>query len=332
VDSLLGRLALIANPRRPEREMKKAFVSIVLLVAVAALLLVGDAIFFAQRADYGWQPQVDEPTFEVEHPRVLFEEGHNNAATAGVTGRYWQFARLLRADGYRVERSQLPFSEGALDGVRVLVIADAAGAPRPQAFGINLTVSRPKGRSNPAFTAAEVEAVRSWVEAGGSLLLIADHAPFGHAAASLASALGVGMHEGFVEVPGESPDPLLFSFDNNRLGRHPIIDGARPGTVVSRVMTYTGQSLDGPPGATTLLLLPRSAVESVPAGDESFAEKPAARAQAIAFGYGRGRVVVLGEGGMATAQVHRRVRFGINDDNDNQQFVLNVMGWLAHAM
>jgi hypothetical protein len=39
---------------------------------------------------------------------------------------------------------------------------------------------------------------------------------------------------------------------------------------------------------------------------------------------------VLGEGGMLTAQVNRRVRYGINaPGNDNQQFVLNVMRWLS---
>ena len=40
-----------------------------------------------------------------------------------------------------------------------------------------------------------------------------------------------------------------FSIDNGRLGTHPIMTGEGLGARVTRVMTYTGQSLDGPPGA-----------------------------------------------------------------------------------
>ena len=43
------------------------------------------------------------------------------------------------------------------------------------------------------------------IAAGGRLLLIADHAPFGAANASLSAAFGVHMHTGFTEIPGEVP-------------------------------------------------------------------------------------------------------------------------------
>jgi hypothetical protein len=297
----------------------------------ALLLFVGIAAFLAQRADYGWAPDLPMPSHTVLHPHVLIDEGHHNASTAGIAGRYWPFARLLRADGYAVERSEQAFSRARLDGVAVLVIANASGAAKPQLFGINIPVPGGGKRSDPAFTAAEVGLIRGWVEHGGSLLLIADHAPFGEAAAGLGAALGVTMHEGFVEVPGESSDPLLFSRENGRLGDHPVVNGDRPGTAVRRVMTYTGQSLDGPPGATALLRLPSTAVEAVPEGDR-LVERPAGPAQGLAFDYGAGRVVVLGEGAMVTAQVSRRQPYGMNaPDNDNRQFVLNVLRWLSRT-
>ena len=44
---------------------------------------------------------------------------------------------------------------------------------------------------------SRVAAIRDWVRAGGALLLIADHAPFGSAAASLASRFGVSMGKGW---------------------------------------------------------------------------------------------------------------------------------------
>jgi hypothetical protein len=62
-------------------------------------------------------------------------------------------------------------------------------------------------------------------------------------------------------------------------------------------------------------------------------ERSAGRAQGLAFEFGRGRVVVLGEAGMVTAQVNRRVPYGMNSpDNDNQVFVLNAMRWLTRAL
>ena len=313
--------------------MKRVLLVLGITVLVAVALLVGRAFFLAQRADYGWDPPAVQPTFTSEHPRVLFDEGHYNASTAGFAGRYWPFARLLRADGYILQRGHGALTRDVLRGVRILVIANAAGAPKPQLFGINLPVPTDKGRSDPAFTEAEVEVVLSWVEEGGSLLLIADHAPFGEAAAALGSAMGVTMNKGFVEVPGELSDPLLFSVDNGRLGEPPIITGNGSTTAVSRVMTYTGQSVDGPPDATVLLSLPHGALEAVPAGGDTLVERPAGRGQGLAFEFGRGRVVVLGEGGMVTAQVSRRVAYGINSpDNDNRIFVLNVMKWLSRRL
>ncbi|NIQ57151.1 MAG: hypothetical protein GWN71_28375, partial [Gammaproteobacteria bacterium] len=53
----------------------------------------------------------------------------------------------------------------------------------------------------PAFTEAEIEAVRAWVEDGGALLLIADHMPFPGAAAGLAAAFGVTFNDGFAFDP-----------------------------------------------------------------------------------------------------------------------------------
>jgi hypothetical protein len=263
---------------------------------------------------------------------VLLDEGHHNASTAGLTGRYWPFGRLLRAEGFALQRSHGPFTPGRLSRADVLVVANASGGSKPQVFGINLPVKARGQRRDPAFTAAEVAAVRAWVEQGGSLLLIADHAPFGESAAALAAAFGVTFHCGFVELPDERSDPLLFSRANGRLGEHRILRGDRAGAGVERVMTFTGQSLDGPPGSDVLLRLPPGAIEYVRSAD-SLAPQPAGTAQGLAFERGRGRVVVLGEAALATAQVHRRERFGMNSPgNDNRRFVVNAMRWLARDL
>jgi hypothetical protein len=311
----------------------KRFVLFTLIgILVAAIIGLGWAVYHAQRADYGWNPQVPVPMFESAHPRVVIDEAHNNASTAGWASRYWPLARLLRRDGYDVRRGTDLFTEHALEGVEILIIANASGAPKPQFMGINLPVKTDRRREDPAFTEAEIGVVRRWVEAGGTLLLIADHAPFGAASAAMAAAFGVTMYQGFVEVPGELSDPLLFSDTNSRLGRHPIITGRDEKTAIHRVMTFTGQSLDGPPEAAVLLALPDSAVEYISQGD-SLVPHRAGKAQGLALEVGQGRVVVLGEAGMLTAQVANGEPFGMNlPDNDNRQFALNVMHWLSRRL
>jgi hypothetical protein len=312
--------------------IKKAVVLVGLSLFGVALLAAMSGVYLAQRADYAWGPAVAAPAFTSTHPRAVIDQAHYNASTAGPAGRYWPFARLLRADGYEVEKGTRRFTPGSLAGVEVLVIVNAAGAPKPQFFGINIPVSTSKKREEPAFTAEEIEVVRAWVEQGGSLLLIADHAPFGAAAEALAAAFGVKMYKGFVEVPDEQSDPLLFSKDNGRLGDHPILSGENPATAVRSVMTFTGQSLDGPAEAAVLLRLPASAIEYVPA-ESGLKPQPAGKAQGLALDWGKGRVVVLGEAAMLTAQVDRGVPFGMNiPRNDNRQFALNIMHWLSHRL
>lgn len=300
----------------------------VLVLAIAGLAVYADSQ--RQKADNSWKPAVAQPAFTDRHPRVLIDEAHFNAHTAG--GKYAPFARLLTADGCEVIRNQGAFTAATLAGADVLVIANAAGGPKPQLLGINLPSVDKRTRDMPALSPEEITAVRTWVEAGGALLLIADHAPFGASVSALAEAFGVTMHGGFVEVEGmdsaqDDPSMLVFTRAAGLLGDHPITQGS-----IERVVTFTGQSLDGPE-ATALLRLPESAKEYIPGGGDQMEEHRAGAAQGLALERGSGRVVVLGEAGMLTAQMSGGVRFGMNvPGNDNQQFALNIIHWLVRRM
>ncbi len=296
------------------------------------VLIVGITAYRAQRADYGWNPAVVNPAYDDRRPVVVIDQAHNNASTAGWSNRYWPLARLLRKDGYDVRKGTQPFSQERLDSIDVLIIANASGAPKPQFLGINIPIKTDKRREDPAFTDDEIRVVHAWIERGGSLLLIADHAPFGAANAALAQAFGVTMHRGFVEVEDELSDPLLFSDENGRLGAHAILSGDSPETAVRKVMTFTGQSLDGPVDAAILLKLPGSALEYVGDGEQLLPEQAGA-AQGLALECGKGRVVILGEAGMLTAQVAEGEPFGMNiPGNDNRQLALNIMHWLSRKL
>jgi hypothetical protein len=280
-------------------------------------------------ADPDFHPTVERPAFTGEHPLLMIDEAHLNHHTAD--GRYKPFADLATRDGFAVVPGTGKLDRTALERVRILVVANADGDPE----------------GSPAFSEAECEAVFQWVQGGGALLLIADHAPFGSAAQPLARRFGVEMGNGFVNDPEHSPPGqtrfLNFSRDSGLLGDHPITRGRDERERVSTVMTFAGQSLSIPPGATSLLTLGATAVEGPDRDFPSPKNLPVAgRSQGLALTAGKGRVVILGEAGMFSAQVLTTreegkppslFRFGMNvPGTDDVQFALNVLRWLAGAL
>jgi len=247
---------------------------------------------------------------------VVLDEAHYNFHTAD--GRYKPFVELISSDGCRVTPGKKKFSKETLKDIDVLVIANALGAER---------MGAPEAQS-PAFTEKECDAVKAWVEAGGALLLITDHYPTGSAAENLAKRFGVDCSKGATEE-------YTFTADSG-LGDHPILRGRSEAERVKKVGTFTGQSLKGPAKSVAMLKLPDDAVEKVPDEKEPFRNKPQERSakgrcQAVAMQVGKGRVVVLGEAAMMTAQVINGDRaFGMNVKGlDNRQFALNIVHWLT---
>jgi hypothetical protein len=309
------------------------------MLAGAGAAIVSPALA-QQVPDSTFQALVARPAFAPGSFRVRLDEAHHNFHT--LADRYRPFAQLLAADGCRLEAGREAFSAASLAGVDLLVIANAAGDDL--AGGSDSTVAR------SAFAPAEIAALHAWVQAGGRLLLIADHAPFGAAAAALAARLGVDMAQGYTfdeaqaQANQGSASIIAFTREAGSLGEHPIMAGRDATERIERVVTFTGQSLLGPPGATPLLRLSAEALDLPPSAlalrDDPDAMMRAARPAAgrslgSAFALGRGRVAVLGEAGMLTAQLilaegRELRRVGMNVPGlDNRQFVLNLVHWLA---
>ena len=279
-----------------------------------------------QVADENFDAKVSTPTYSKDGPRVLFDEAHNNFHTA--TGRYKPFATLISNDGYQVTPNKEVFAEASLKNFQVLIISNALGAAR---------MNDPKA-NEPAFTEAECDAVRDWVRAGGSLLLIADHAPMGSANQILAKRFDVDMSKKYT-MDAENFDKesgnkgfIVYTRESGRLADHPITNGRDKTERVNKVIAFTGQSLKGPTDSFAFMRLADSA-------QDVFGNAPpvsaAGRAQGIALNFGKGRVVVMGEAGMLTAQVSGpdRSPFGMNIPGiDNRQLVLNLMHWLTKKL
>jgi hypothetical protein len=295
------------------------------LVFIVAAVVVGSSGIGAcgqeQVADRQYDTRVARPAYREQHPTVLFDEAHHNFHTA--SGLYQPFSNLVTSDGYRVTPNRELFSKDVLGSHNILVIANAAGSSNDS----------PDQAANAAFTAAECQAVETWVKDGGSLLLITDHYQWGAAAQNLAKRFGVGMSQGQTldpqnSMPGMAAN-LIFAHENELLGNHPIIWGRGAPEQINRVVTYSGQSLLGPRGSVAFLKLADSAVDRSRVDNS---QSPAAgRSQGLALIHGKGRVVVLGEAGALSAQFDSAGRpFGMNvEGTGNRQLALNIMHWLS---
>ena len=289
-----------------------------ILIAVLSVPGLGQ-----QLADPEFDTTVANPAYNQNGPRVMFDEAHHNFHT--TDGRYKPFVDLMTNDGYRIIRNRQPFTKEKLSGFKILVIANALGAEEQD----------DNGAEESAFTEAECQAVQDWVKDGGALLLIADHAPFGGAAAALGNRFGVDMSKGFTYDPNNSvpniPSLLIFSRENKLLPTHPITEGRNQDERVNKILAFTGQSLKGPEKSAAILMLSDSAKDKASREAET-SVSAAGRAQAIALKFGKGRVVVQGEAAMLSAQLAgpNQEKMGMNaPGTDNRQYALNVMHWLS---
>lgn len=298
-------------------------------------LLFSSAIFLSlfscnnnkAKPDNGFDVSVNEPKLKSAKPRVLFDEAHKNHHQIETT--YKPFAALITNDGCSVKSTDKPLSNKALANADVYIIATAMGKDDP-------------GDKSP-FTQTEIDELEQWVTSGGSLLLITEHFPFGLAMAPLLNKFGVQVHNGYSEDTllnnKNVRDALLFTKSKGNLNStHPILNK------VERLNTFTGSSVKGDSTWTQLLIFSPNAQNfnvkvnvKKDGGDiitsVEYADFYPAKgyAQGICKQYGKGKIVVLAESAFLTAQFDKNGnKYGMNSpDEDNKQFVLNLVRWLA---
>ena len=286
-----------------------------------------------QVPDEAFTPAVEKPEYQPGRgPRVVIDAAHLNFHTAG--GGYAPFAKLLRADGYRVESSSEPFTAESLARGDVLVIANAMHKQSENDWAPLPTLS--------AFSDAEVGAVERWVRGGGALLLIADHMPLAGHAASLAAAFGVRFQNGFA-LNADGTGQITFRRTDGSLSPGRIANGRNASEHVDAVTTFTGQAfrLDPSIKAEPLMVFGEGHNLLLPEVAFQFTERtpriPAVHLLQGAIVYhGRGRLAVLGEAAMFSAQLtgpnKRPMGMNSSDARENARFALNVLHWLSGAL
>jgi hypothetical protein len=273
----------------------------------------------------------------------MLDEAHHNVM-ASASGGYRPLVDLLTNAGFNVRPNRFPFSPDRLDATDIVVVANPNGADERASVD---------ARAAPAFTGAEIDAVEEWVRRGGGLLLVIDHYPTDVAARPLAERFGVKLSGGWTDDPahrwalpeyGHVFGHLVFSIENGLLADHPITRGYDEWEKIEGISTATGGSMEGPPGAVSLLQLSPTAVDwipssvprapsntTAPARPRDFNPCPSCdqvsaggRSQGIAFAFGRGRVVVIGEMGAL-------VDYSV-PGMQNNQFALNIVRWLNREL
>jgi hypothetical protein len=289
---------------------------LVLLAVLLAIALAVRAVWPGPDVDPQYAPAVAVPTWSAgDGPAVLFDDGHLNPYSSAKG--YAPLAALLRADGYTVRTDDNAGRAEVLRRAKLVVVAnplDGLGLLRQAGLRAGRDIAAFAGA---AMIATEMDTLEAWVRNGGSLLLVADPAPFGAAAAPLAERFGVQMLDHEVAdpdyaLPGE-PTIVQFNREAGRLGDHPILSGGDGVGLLVRVVAFGGQALRYGPEATPLLRLGPDA------------------AMAVAVEAGRGRVVVLGDADLLSAvRIDAGRVAGLPwPDADNTTFARNVFRWLS---
>ena len=154
--------------------------------------------------------------------------------------------------------------------------------------------------------------------------------------------LGVAMFDGYARGPGEFPD--LFDRAQGTLADHPISNGRNSEERVEAIATFAGQAFQLSQHFQPLLIFGEGSVayfdfrHNLP--DIPFQEWPRFSASGWSQGAARewdsGRIVVLGEAGMCTAQLRgeKQDPMGMNHPKagENPQFCLNAVRWLTRVL
>lgn len=288
-----------------------------------------------QVPDKTYAPTIQNPAYGTgEGPVVCVDEVHNNFHT--IENRFWAFAELLRRDGYVVQANKEKFSTDLFTGCNILVISNAMLKSGDWGEYPYPTPS--------AFTDDEINVVRTWVDTGGALLLIADHMPLAGAASKLASAFGVEFNDGYAVSGFEGEEnrdaafakPTIFSLETNTLIPSPITHGRNADESVTSVRTFTGQAFQAPASAQPVLVFPQGFLLLMPTksddlGPETKRISVGGWLQGAVMPFGAGRAAFFGEAAMFSAQLSDGQPMGMNAPmaEQNFQLVLNVMHWLS---
>lgn len=284
-----------------------------------------------QKPDLEFTFNNDNPAYATDAGPVVTLLSINNSYVE--RGSMDPFANLAETDGFRVVRRQADLAAALADPSGILVIANPF-LPEYRNF--------PAMTPPSAFSDEQIQAIHDWVENGGSLLILADHAPFGGGSSKLAEKFGFEYLNGHAADTARADAGYVgvnieFSAEKGLNEDHPITNGQAGRKPINRYFAFGGQAFIPPPDAVQILTIPdgwsaiftyriRAELQSALRIDAS------GMAQGAAMDYGKGRIAVFGETGGFTGQVidgTRRFGFNTQDGEENPELILSTLRWLG---
>lgn len=285
------------------------------------LLIAGSLGGFSQPVpDTVYRVTIAEPMFESgKGPKILIDEAHNNLHRK--EGGLFAFTRMMEEDGAQVFANEKKFTKSVLEEFDVLLIVNP------------LHDSNVGNWQNPcpsAFSIKEIAAIVNWVKDGGRLLLVADHMPYGGAVQDLAKEFEVEWSNSFAIRNGQHWPPSVFTKESNTLRNSPVSNE------LSQIASFSGSVFKAPKEAIPLLVFDSSHEILMPEVAWQFSEETKHLTadgwhQGACLDYGQGKVLLLGEAAMITAQIAGGQKAGMNilEAPENGQLALNIFRWLA---
>ncbi|MFN0214124.1 MAG: hypothetical protein ACKVT2_07695 [Saprospiraceae bacterium] len=276
-------------------------------------------LFAQQVSDTAFVATIQNPKYEPgKGSAIMIDAAHHNFHT--LNGRYRPFGKVLQNDGYQLLSNEIPLSQKLLQSCRIYVISNPLDSSNLNGWQLP---------TPSAFTTTEITALNEWVRSGGRLLLIADHMPFAGAAQALAKSFGFEFSNCFA-MDNRRRSLERFYRSNQTLADNEITRG------VDTVITFTGSAFRIPKGATPILALKNYSILSPQVAWQFEENTPTIASEGLYQGayleYGEGKIVVMGEAAMFTAQLTgpNRVPVGLNrpEARQNAQLLLNIIHWL----
>ncbi len=284
----------------------------------------------AQKPDLEFTYENNSPAFAAgTGPKIVFSTRNSVFVDADL---HLPLSALAEADGFAPQKDERPLDAVVADNPTMLALIN----PYLRNYNDYPAIEPPS-----AFSDEEIEAVRIWVENGGSLLVIADHAPLGGGSSKLASAFGftyLNGHTGEDRSAAAGYAKLSLTYmPQVGLGDHVINKGATGRRPINRFHTFGGQSFIPPAEAVSLLTLPQGwsawFVYDIAANLQSPQKMDASgMSQGAVLEFGKGRVAVFSEAGAFSAQLlpdGSHVGFNTELGKENPEFALSVLRWLA---
>jgi hypothetical protein len=305
--------------------LKAESIYFTVVIGLNMLLFSLNFPLLVQAPDRFFDPEINHPVYDKGTGSLIFvDEGHNNFHT--LNDRLITTGRILRRDGYNVKPYKGELVWDRLNECKILIVVNALNEKNVYDWS-NPTLS--------AFSREEIEIISKWVNGGGSLLLVADHMPMPGAVSELASRFGFELENGHANDTLDLPD--YFTRGRGTLVDDIITNGRGPSERVDSILTFGGHAFRIPPQATSFMTFdslyfqwnPEKAWQLKgisPYSIENYSQGAYRK-------YGQGRIVILGEAMMITAQLGAglsMIKMGMNSSAApyNYQLLLNIVHWL----